>query len=125
MFTKRGVIVALAVLIGCSNAAVCEGEVGPEILHIDASVFAAQPEVLNIEVCVVPGGGDPDANSLCGETGSSEVSYTAHNDYPKVVDYYVVYQDGAGSHVVPADGGGTHRMSCEPTATHFILPSGQ
>ncbi len=124
---KRAGIAALAVVAGCSGSTVCSGNVGPETLLVDASAFAEQPDVSDVEVCIVPDPSDSsEGSALCSPSGTPMVSYTiAESDYPAVVDYYVVLQTGPGSYVSPENGRGTHRMQCTATTTNIILPKGQ
>ncbi|HZD23773.1 MAG TPA: hypothetical protein VE569_10295 [Acidimicrobiia bacterium] len=110
----------LAILAGCSSAAVCSGDVGPETLSVDASSYLDQPDVLDAEVCVVPDDWNRD-EAVCSPPGAATISYTTpRNDYPAVVAYYVAVRTGESSFVYPEDGGGTQRLQCTATTTNIL-----
>jgi hypothetical protein len=115
-------ITAFAVLAGCTNSAICSGDVGPETLTVDASAFAEDPGV-EVEVCIVSGGDDPAGRQeFCSPPGTPEVSLTGlSGDYPATLEYYVDLRSGS-NHFFPGNGGGTVEMTCTATTTRVVLP---
>jgi hypothetical protein len=121
--TQRGLVtVTIAVLASCSSAAVCRGDVGPETLSVDASSYLDQPDVVDVEVCVVPDDRDRD-EAVCSPHGAAAISYTTPSgDYPAIFAYYVIVRTGGSSLVVPEDGEGIQRLHCTTTTTNINLP---
>lgn len=122
---RRTAVVALAIVVGCNASGLCDGDVGPETLSVDASEYANLRDVSGVEVCIAPHDRDPsEDDAVCSPPGTPIVSYTtAESDYPVRLDYYVVLQTGESSFVIPENGGGTHEMQCVATTTNIILPS--
>lgn len=119
---RRSAIAGLALLAGCSGSAVCSGSVGPETLSVDASSYAEQAGVSDVEVCIVPENGDSDEGAICSQPGTATISYTTpRSDYPAVFTYYFSLRMGPNNWVFPEDAGGSHQMQCVPTTTHIVL----
>ncbi len=119
---SRSAIAGFALLAGCSSSAVCSGNVGPETLSVDASSYADQADVTDVEVCIVPENGERDEEAVCSQRGTPTISYTTpKSDYPAVFTYYFSLEMGPGNWVIPEGAGGTHQMQCVATTTHIIL----
>ena len=108
-----GALAMFALVVGCSAADICSGDVGPETLRVDASAFDDGESI--IEVCV-----RFHNEPHCAPEGTPEVSITFHNDYPKVMNYFVSLRQDA-AFTFPEGGGGTHRMECRATTTNIVL----
>jgi hypothetical protein len=93
-------------------------------LSVDASSYADQADVTDVEVCIVPENGDRDEEAVCSQRGTPNISYTtAKSEYPAVFTYYLLLEMGPSNSVIPENAGGSHQMQCVSTTTHIVLHS--
>jgi hypothetical protein len=115
-------IASVVLLAGCSNAAVCSGDAGPETLEVDASALAGRPGVTEVVVCIAFPDDGQAKQEFCNGSGTASVSLTTSStEYPASLDYHVDVVSGS-NHVFPEGGGGTSEMTCTATTTKIVLP---